>query len=55
MEEPIKGTTLEFDLDNSQVRKFMKVKSKKRWTFAPEPGDEGTYNMTLTVTLNMKG
>ena len=55
LKEPIKGMTLDQDLDTSQVKKFFKVKSKKTWTFAPEVGDEGTYNMTLYITLNMAG
>jgi hypothetical protein len=35
LKEPIKGMTLDFELDITQVKKFMKIKSKKTWTFSP--------------------
>jgi hypothetical protein len=55
LKEPIRGMTLDFDLDITQIKKFMKIKSKKTWTFSPEVGDEGTYNMTLYIIMNMAG
>ena len=47
----------EYELDTTEVKKFMKVegRKKKTWTFSPQTGDEGEYKLTLIVILRKEG
>jgi hypothetical protein len=50
------GTTLEFDLDTRDVKNFTSInKEGTWWEFSPKVGNEGIYNMSLKITMIMKG
>jgi hypothetical protein len=50
------GTTLEFDFDTRYVKNFTRInKERTWWEFSPKVGNEGIYNMSLKITMIMKG
>jgi hypothetical protein len=53
VEEPIKGMNIDIDINSNQVKKFTRIYSSGKFEFYPEAGDEGIYNMSLIVTINM--
>ena len=55
IETPIKGMELEYEVVMIPKKKFFKIKGKNKWNFEPEVGDEGQYNFTLFIIMNMAG
>lgn len=57
LKAPIKGMTLDAEIDITAVKNFCKFDGDNgdKWVFNPQVGDEGVYNMSLVVKLYMQG
>ena len=54
LKSPIKGMSLDYELVMIPEKKLLKRRGRN-WAFEPEVGDEGLYNFTLYIIMNMAG
>ena len=51
----INGVTLNVTIDVGAASKFSRLEDGgERWYFSPKIGDEGKYNLSLVVIMNLK-